>query len=509
VGGRRLKYAIAGLAAAGWLALTIGVHAGGGGGDAFPSEPLTIVVHSKPGSSVDLMARRAAEIAQRRCPVPVVVDNRPGTQGVAAMNHVLDAPRDGYTLLAVTRAFLSTLNVTRAGVSVDDFRWVARVTLDPEAIIVNAASATPTLAALIADAKARPESDPQIWIGPGIGGRDHLMAVRTWAALGIRARWIDYKSAPQSVLAMLRGEAAAYVGNASDIVGKDGLSIAALASPERSPALPDAPTFREQGFPVEAYMWRGFAYAEGVPDRAVRYAADLFAEVARDPEWREYVASTYATAIFDGPEAFDALVAEEDAETRSALEDAGLIARYVAEGPLPLGLAGLLFAALVVAGLLALARARRQRPPCGVFVAAGALWLSAFFAYQAALFRVPEANVTHPATLPWLWSAILGAASLRVTLRAWPRPDGDAGRDERADTRRGVLLVALVVAYVAATYLVGFLIATVPLVMVAVRLVGYRDGATALAVACLFVVAAHGVFELALGIGLPTGAWVG
>ncbi|PIE20055.1 MAG: hypothetical protein CSA66_01635 [Proteobacteria bacterium] len=511
MGGPRLKSAIATAAVAGWIALVVGLEAAGdGAGAAFPSAPLTIVVHSKPGSAVDLMARRAAEIAGDRCPVPIVVDNRPGTQGVAAMSHVLGAPRDGYTLLAVTRAFLSTLNVTRAGVSVDDFRWIARLVDDPEAVIVNRTSATPDLAALVADADARPAAEPQIWIGPGVGGRDHLMARQTWRALGIRARWIDYKSGPQAVLAMLRGEGAAYVGNAADVAGKPDLVVAAVASAERLPALPQAPTFAEQGVPLEASMWRGFAYADGVPEQAVRYAAALFEALSRDPRWRAYITSTYATPTWDGPAAFEALVAAEDAQTRAELDEAGLITRYLADGPLPLGLVGALLALGVALAALALARRRGRRPPLDALVAAGGLWVALFFVYQTLLFRVPAANVTHPATLPWLWSSLLGGLSLWVLLRPWrPAAAPGAAAATRAGAREALALVAATVAYGLAVHLVGFVVATVPFVVAGARLVGYRDGVVAAAVASLFVVACYGVFDLALGVTLPSGAWLG
>ena len=201
---------------------------------AYPNKPVTIVVHSKPGSAIDLMSRKVAEIARKYSKEPFVVENRPGTQGIVAMQYVVDRKADGYTLLGVTKSFLSTLIVNKSDVSISDFSFLAKMISDPEAIITNKKRGFNTILDVVEDAKKHKQN----WIGPGTGSRDHLMAIKTWKKLGIEAEWVDYKSGPQSILAMMRDEAPIYVGNPADITGKKDLKIVALAAKVRHKGLP-------------------------------------------------------------------------------------------------------------------------------------------------------------------------------------------------------------------------------------------------------------------------------
>ena len=159
---------------------------------AYPNKPMTIVVHSKPGSAIDLMSRKVAEIARKYSKEPFVVENRPGTQGIVAMQYVVDRKADGYTLLGVTKSFLSTLIVNKSDVSISDFSFLAKMISDPEAIITNKKRGFNTILDVVEDAKKHKQN----WIGPGTGSRDHLMAIKTWKKLGIEAEWVDYKSGP-------------------------------------------------------------------------------------------------------------------------------------------------------------------------------------------------------------------------------------------------------------------------------------------------------------------------
>ena len=150
----------------------------------------------------------------------------------------------------------------------------------PKALIVERNFSS--LDDIIHDANTNAET--QVWIGPGTGSRDHLMALKSWETLQIDAQWIDYKSAPQSILAMLRDESAVYVGNPADIKGKSNLEIISIASDQRLESLPEIPTFREQGFDLNESMWRGFAYKKGVPDEAVKYVTKVLQQVVNNKE---------------------------------------------------------------------------------------------------------------------------------------------------------------------------------------------------------------------------------
>jgi len=97
------------------------LYLGGDSNGVYPNKPITIVVHSKPGSSIDLMSRKFADLAGKYCSEPFIIENHSGTQGIVAMQYVVDRKADGYTLLGVTKSFLSTLLVNKSNVAISDF----------------------------------------------------------------------------------------------------------------------------------------------------------------------------------------------------------------------------------------------------------------------------------------------------------------------------------------------------------------------------------------------------
>jgi len=339
-----VKNYIAGLVIVSYALLLGYLYLGIGEGDNYPARPISIIIHSKPGSAIDYMARKVAEIASKHSHVALVVDNRPGTQGLVAMQHVLDAKADGYTLLGVTKSFLSTLMVNKSKVSLSDFSFIANMVSDPEALISNQDRHFSSLSDIIEDSK---NGEQQVWIGPGNGSRDHLMALKSWETLGIDANWIDYKSGPQSVLAMLRDESAVYVGNPADIKGKSNLAIISIASEKRLTSLPEVPTFKEQGYDLNESMWRGFAFKKGVPDEAVAYVSRLLHDITNDPEWESYCNETYVFSNFENQQQFTQRIDREVAETNHYLNKAGLLVEYQKESPLNMLVVFVLIAGVV------------------------------------------------------------------------------------------------------------------------------------------------------------------
>lgn len=114
----------------------------------FPEHPIVCVVHTKPGGAMDLSARMVSAVARRHLPVPIVVENRYGGSGAVAMRSVLSRPADGYTLLAVPATFISTVQVTRAGVDLADFVFLACLIEAPESLITVREGELTTVATL-------------------------------------------------------------------------------------------------------------------------------------------------------------------------------------------------------------------------------------------------------------------------------------------------------------------------------------------------------------------------
>ncbi|MFQ3671879.1 MAG: tripartite tricarboxylate transporter substrate binding protein, partial [Verrucomicrobiia bacterium] len=301
---------------AGWMVLGVwGLVAGMGwaqeevgavGRGDFPNRPIRIIVYTSPGGLIDFTARKFADVARKYVDQPMVVINKPGAGGIVAFEDVLQTPADGYTLMAVTKSNVSKLLSSDREDIFDRMDWFARVMEDPQCLIVNRKAGIQTWPEIRADALV--QRGRQNWLGPDIGGLDHLSALKIWRSAGMEARWIPYESGGQAIAALLGGLGVAYVGNPSEARGNPDLEVAVICAPKRLAAFPSVPVFREfgvEGVDDEA-MWRGFALRSGVPEGVRRWYAELFEKVNRDPEWRgewepfgitvEYVASGPFTA---------------------------------------------------------------------------------------------------------------------------------------------------------------------------------------------------------------------
>ncbi len=497
-----MKNYIAGLVIVSYALLLGYLYLGIGEGDKYPAKPISIIIHSKPGSAIDYMARKVAEIARKHSHVALVVDNRPGTQGLVAMQHVLDAKADGYTLLGVTKSFLSTLMVNKSKVSLGDFRFIANMVSDPEALISNKDRGFSSLSDIIEDSK---NGEQQVWIGPGNGSRDHLMALKSWETLGINAKWIDYKSGPQSVLAMLRDESAVYVGNPADTKGKSKLTIVSIASEKRLASLPDVPTFKEQGYNLSESMWRGFAFKKGVPDEAVAYVSQLLRDVTNDPEWESYCNETYVFSNLENQQEFTQRIDREVAETNHYLNKAGLLVEYQKESPLNMFLVFILIAGFVSLLLLGLNKFKISVITYDQIVAGGIMSFALFFFYQTMLFQIPATvNITSPALIPRIWVIVLVLSALWLIVR----PEKGQAQNNPYSAKVVLIIIGFLFIYLFAMQWLGYILVTPVFILATMYLLKYRKPAFMAINAFGFVVFSYLIFSKLLHIDLPMGWWL-
>lgn len=494
-----IKRLITGIILLCYLALLGYLYLGIGQGKTYPAKPISIVVHSKPGSAIDYMARKVAEIGRKYSDVAFVVENRSGTQGLVAMQHVLDLKADGYTLLGVTKSFLSTVMVNKSKVNLDDFQFVANMVSDPEALISNKERNFHTLDDIIKDANNSVKQ--QVWIGPGTGSRDHIMALKSWETLGIDAKWIDYKSGPQSILAMLRDEAAVYVGNPADIKGKNGLDVISIASNKRLKSLPDVPTFKEQGYDMEESMWRGFAFKKGVPDEAVEYITKVLQNVVNDEEWEEYCNETYVFSNFEEQEVFTKQIEKEIEETNYYLNKAGLLVSYVKEGP-PLVLVMLIIVVAVFFLVIAFNRFKMKNISFDQIIAGCIFSVSLFFYYQTTLFLIPETvNITSPTLIPRIWVAILLILSVLLFIKS--KNKIAVNTDHSPITV--LIIIIMLIGYLVAMQWVGYYFTTPVFLLLTMYLLKYRKTTIMVINAFGFVIFSYLIFSKLLHIDLPLG----
>jgi len=292
----------------------------------FPTKPIKVVVYTKPGGAGDVFTRKFTSIAKTLVDAKFVVVNKPGAGGVVAMKHIINSRPDGYQLGFTTRSNIGKIVSTGGSVDINDISWMAMLVSDPEAIITLKNSPINTWEQLVTDAKAK--NGKQIWVGPAAGGNDHIMAMKTWEAAGIKAKWVPYKGGSKAMAALMGGHGVAYVGNPQDIIGRPDLKVAAISNAERLGGnFADVPTFKELGIKNldSEIMWRGFMAKKGIPQEAYDFYMDLFEKVSKSSKWLAYIEKGGATPVFYKENKFFNIVKQDKAVFTETLKGLGAI----------------------------------------------------------------------------------------------------------------------------------------------------------------------------------------
>jgi putative tricarboxylic transport membrane protein len=227
-------------------------------------------------------------------------------------------------LAYMTKSVVAKFAEVDVRIKIDDLDWLAMMVSDPESLIVNKNSSLRTLAQIVADAKAK--NGAQLWVGPAAGGNDHIMARKTWRALGIQAKWVPFESGEEAMVALMGGHGSVYVGNPEDVTGRLDLENVVISAPKRlGGAWAHIPTFKELGVSGldEEIMWRGFAIKKGIPEEALKFYHDLIAKVTNDPTWRKYIEEAGADPVFYKDDKFKEIVKEDIKDFADILKELG------------------------------------------------------------------------------------------------------------------------------------------------------------------------------------------
>jgi len=276
------------LLAAACAVLIAAIAPGAAHAQAFPSQPITLVVPWPAGGGSDTAMRLTADAVTKRMGVPVVVVNKPGAGGTVGIKEAMSAKPDGYTLAMIaTGAVFAQYNNPNAN-ALDEMQPIVFFGDDPSAITINPRLGFKNVADLVAYAKANPGKLKNGNDQPG--GSSHVAAAMFERGLGIRLTKVPYAGFAPTVQALLSGEIDMASVALPDVVehhagGK--LRILGVASDKRHFKAPDVPTFREQGFPIISGLWRVIAAPKGLPPERLKVLEAKFMETLSDKEFQE------------------------------------------------------------------------------------------------------------------------------------------------------------------------------------------------------------------------------
>ncbi len=280
----------------------------------YPTRPIHMVVGAPVASGMDLAVRILAERLREDLGQPVIVENRPGADGIIAARAVATAPPDGYTLLPSTNSQMSINPILNRNLSYDplrDFEPIAMFTRVPLVLVVNASLPVNALAELIAYAKANPTA-----LNYGSGSSVFMFSTEIFKSLaGIEMRQIPYSGVPPVVTALLAGDVQVGVVNLAPALmhiksGK--LKPLAVMYTSREPLLPDVPTLAEAG--VRGYdllVWIGMFAPAGTPSEIVTRLHDAIVAAIAVPQVRDKLLAAGMIPTASTPSALGATVRRE------------------------------------------------------------------------------------------------------------------------------------------------------------------------------------------------------
>ena len=286
----------------------------------YPSKPVRLLSYS--GAAIETLMRVIGREMQNGWGQPLIIENRPGANGIIAGEACAHAPADGHTLCMVDRTFLS-LPQTADQVPFDvykDFAPVTNIVYPVLALAVHPSAGANSFGELIAAAKKRPGELNLASLGWGT--LPNLLRVWMQKEYGISTMQIPYKNPGALMGAMLAGETHfTYFGVANftqhHATGK--LRVIATSGAQRSPLLPEVPTMFEQGVSVDMRVWFGWFAPVGTTREVRERIHREVQRVVNSPDFREKNFTQQAMEVIgQGPDDFAAFI-RKDAQTTAEL----------------------------------------------------------------------------------------------------------------------------------------------------------------------------------------------
>lgn len=223
---------------------------------AYPDHAVRLIVPQSAGSGADVVARLLSEKMASALGASVVVENKPGANGIVATSYVAKAPADGYTLLLAGVSQMSFNPKLYKSLPYDankDFTYIAPVVDTPFVLVAGKNSPYKNLPQLLAAAKATPDSIT--FASAGAGNSTHLSTEMIAAGAGIKLRHVPYKGSGPALNAVIGGQVdvmTSVLGSALPQIEAGNVIPLAILAEQRASDLPNVPTLKEAGIQAPA-----------------------------------------------------------------------------------------------------------------------------------------------------------------------------------------------------------------------------------------------------------------
>jgi len=293
----------------------------------YPAKPIRFIVTQGPGGASDIYARLIAQKLSESLGQQVLVDNRPGAEGIIGMEATAKAAPDGYTIVLSASSVLAMNPSLYKKLPYDPVRDFDPITLLGSvfyALVVHPSVPANSLKDFITLAKAKPN---QLNYGSG-GTVAHIGTELFNLESGIRLTYVPYKSNPPALTDLLAGQLDMMLlplGGAVRHVQSGKLKALAVTSPKRFPQLPDTPTMAEAGVPDLVFSaWVALHAPAGVPKEILQKLNAEMTKILSMPDVIERFRSMGFEPQSSSPEQLAAFTKSEIAKYAKVIKNAGI-----------------------------------------------------------------------------------------------------------------------------------------------------------------------------------------
>ncbi|RWA51819.1 ABC transporter substrate-binding protein [Cupriavidus sp. UYMSc13B] len=288
--------------------------------ETFPAHPLRFIVPLGPGSSSDTISRLVARLAAQELGQPIYVENKPGADSLLAVQALLSAPADGYSIMMLSPSSLVINPLIADSLPYDparDLRPVAGMIRMVAVLVTGGGSRLHSVADVIAAARQAPRAVSMA----SYSAHYRLGALQMQQQAKVEFNHVPYKSAAPVQTDLAGGTvdvALMDIGGALPLIASGKLRALAVTGKERHAQLPAVPTVSESGLPnYDLYGWISLGVAARTPEPVAQAIEAAMLKVMKRPEFSTYVTQSAGAEVFAVPgKDISALVAAETARYR-------------------------------------------------------------------------------------------------------------------------------------------------------------------------------------------------
>ncbi|MET0867982.1 MAG: tripartite tricarboxylate transporter substrate binding protein [Pseudorhodoplanes sp.] len=295
----------------------------------YPNRPIKWIVSFPPGGSTDVVARAMQPSLEKRLGQPVVIENRGGAGGNLGVDAVAKSASDGYTIGFAAAGALAVNPSLVEKMPYDVGKDLIPITLvgtSPFILVATPKFEGTSLKEVIAAAKSKPG---ELTIGHGGNGTAmHLTAALLNQMGGVSTTLVPYRGSGPVTADVVAGHIPLGITDGPSAIGQiKGGAVKAIAvtSLQRTPSLPDIPTFDELGLKgYESIGWYGVIAPAGTPPDIIKKLNEAFVETLKEPEVVERIRSVGAEPAPMTPAQFSAFIRNETAKWSEVIQKAGI-----------------------------------------------------------------------------------------------------------------------------------------------------------------------------------------